>query len=403
MIGSLPLRLPRTRGELAYALVILGLVCGMALCLPLWSTGRAFPHLPLWKWCPPLPAPMDAGLLWATVAAALLSIFSPRLTWAAVGGCLLLALQDQMRWQPWFFQYVLMLALSALIRERNAPAWLCVCRFIVIALYAWGGLHKFTPAYAAMYEATFTVPLTERWPAWAAALVRHSAPAGPWLEIGMALALCFRRTRHAGVVVAVAAHLWILLLIGPLGTHYNHVVWPWNLIMPALVPLLFWRAPAIGWKQIAGGAQWTAAGLTLLLCGLMPMFSRGEKWDRYLSFQLYSGSERRVFLVASPQAVAAMPEAWQKELQPSTSPDFPGWQELHFLQWSVHELSVPPPGDGRHLLGLARRCLTMEFPKRGEIIFVTDFPFRSDLGVDVFTAREMERMRFIPELRRRKQ
>jgi hypothetical protein len=403
MPAPLPFRLPRTCGEFVYALVVLGLVCGMVLCLPLWSTERAFPHLPVWKWCPPLPAPADAVLLWGTVLAALLSIFSPRLTWAAAGGCLLLALQDQMRWQPWFFQYGLMLTLAALMRDRNAPAWLCVCRFIVIALYAWGGLHKLAPAYAAMYEATFTVPLTETWPAWAAALVKHSAPAGPWLEMAMALALCFARTRRAGVVAAVAAHLWILLLIGPLGTHYNHVVWPWNLIMIALVPLLFWRTPELGWKRLAGASQWIAAGLVLLLCGFMPGFSRMEKWDRYLSFQLYSGSERRLFLVASPQAVAAMPEAWRKELTPSASPDFPGWMELHFLQWSLRELNVPPPGDGRHLLALARRCLDMEFARRGEIIFITDFPFRSDLGMDVFTMREIERMRAIPELRRRKQ
>jgi hypothetical protein len=45
----------------------------------------------------------------------------------------------------------------------------------------------------------------------------------------------------------------------------------------------------------------------------------------------------------------------------------------------------------------------MEFARRGEIIFITDFPFRSDLGMDVFTMREIERMRAIPELRRRKQ
>ncbi len=402
MFRSLPLRLPRTSGELVYALVVLGLVCGMMLCLPLWSTGRAFPHLPLWQWCPPLPAPADAVLLWATVIAALLSIFSPRLTGMAVGGCLLLAVQDQMRWQPWFFQYVLMLVLSALIRERNAPAWLLVCRVVVIALYAWGGVHKLTPAYHAMYEATFTVPLTDVWPSWAMAVVRHSAPAGPWLEMGMALALCFHRTRRAGVVTAVAAHLWILLLIGPLGTHYNHVVWPWNLVMIAMVVLLFWRAPEIGWNRLSGARNLTAAGLALLLCGLMPVFSRWEKWDRYLSFHLYSGSERRLFLVASPQAAAAMPEAWRHALTPSASPDFPGWQELHFLQWSVQEIGVPPPGDGRHLLALARRCLAMDFANRGEVIFVTDFPFRSDAGMDVFTQREIERLRAIPELRRRK-
>lgn len=402
MPRPLTFRLPRSSGELVYALVVLGLISSMVLCLPLWATERAFPRLPLWKWCPPLPSPADAVLLWGTLTAAVLSVFSPRFTWAAAGGCLLLAVQDQMRWQPWFYQYVLMLTLAALVRDRNTAAWPLVCRVVVIGLYAWGGLHKFNPAYAAMYDATFTAPLTEVWPAWAAALVRHSAPAGPWLETGMALALCFPRTRRAGVIVAAAAHLWILLLIGPLGTHYNQVVWPWNLVMMGIVVLLFWRAPDFGWKRIAGGPQWIAAGLALLLCGLMPAFSRGEKWDRYLSFQLYSGSERRMILVASPAAVEAMPDAWKRELSPSTSRDFPGWKELHFLQWSLRELNTPPPGDGRHLLALARHCLAMDFARRGEVIFITDFPFHAAAGMDVFSMREIDRMSFIPELRLKK-
>ena len=271
-----------------------------------------------------------------------------------------------------------------------------------MSLYVWSGLHKLTPAYARMYEMTFTTPLAESWPAWAAALVRHSAPAGPWLEMGMALALCFRRTRRAGVIVAAAAHLWILLLIGPLGTHYNQVVWPWNLIMIALVGLLFWRAPDFGWKRVEGARPWTAAGLALLLCGLMPAFSRAEKWDRYLSFQLYSGSERRMFMVVSPAAVAALPAAVHPYLVPSTSPQFAGWKELRGLDWSLGELGVPAPADPRHLLALARRWAAMDFARRGEVLFFTDFPYLTrERGWDLFNVPEIERMVRIPELRRK--
>ena len=165
-------RLPRSRGELVYALLVAGLIAGMVLCLPLWKTERDFPHLPLWGWCPPLPAPADAVLLWGTLLAAVVSVFAPRLTWAAVAGCLLMAVQDQVRWQPWFFQYALMLGLAAVVKDRRGEGWLLVCRVVAVGLYAWGGLHKLTPAYANMYESTFTVPLGALWPAWLAGLVR---------------------------------------------------------------------------------------------------------------------------------------------------------------------------------------------------------------------------------------
>ena len=390
-------RLPRSRGELVYALTVAGLIAGMLLCLPLWKTERDFPHLPLWAWCPPLPAPADAVLLWGTLLVAAASVFSPRLTWTAVAGCLLMAVQDQVRWQPWCFQYVLLLVLAALVKDRRGDAWLLVCRVVMVGLYAWSGLHKLTPAYANMYESTFTVPLSTQWPAWAAGLVRGTAGAGPWLEMAMAAALCFRRTRRAGAVMAAAAHLWIMALIGPLGLNYNPVVWPWNGIMAAVVLVLFWRAPVFGWKSLNGAAPYAAASLAVLLCGVMPALSIWEKWDRYLSFHLYSGSERRIVVILDAAAVAAMPPGWRAQVTASGSPEAPEAKELRFHEWALRELGVPVPADERHLLTLARRCATMDFALRGQVLFYTDFALLvKERGFGIFTAQQIREMRHIP-------
>src|SRR5688500_14477801 len=104
--------LPRSRGELVYALLVIGMLCGMAISLPLWLTGRAFPHLPWAAVFAPFPEPFDAAFLGITVLLLLLSVFVPEraeFAWMAIGGGVILALQDQMRWQPWFYQYLLML------------------------------------------------------------------------------------------------------------------------------------------------------------------------------------------------------------------------------------------------------------------------------------------------------
>jgi len=403
MRNAIPFRLPRSSGELVYALLVAGMLCGMMISLSLWMTGRAFPHLPCVAVFAPFPQPFDAIFFWATALVSLLSAFVPdraALTWMAIGGCVILALQDQMRWQPWFYQYLLMLTLAAIAGSRSAPPFQLLCRIVMVSLYLWSGLHKLTPAYAHMYEATFVAPLTGVWPDWAMALVRTAAPAGPWLEIGMALALCFRTTRKAGVLLAVAAHLVILLLTGPAGIFQNAVVWPWNLIMAALVVLLFWNAPEFGWKSLRVPRQHAAAGLAVLLAGIMPVLSIPEKWDRYLSFHLYSGSERRMLIVVDDDAAAALPEAWKHYLKKSTHN--PEAQEVHFLEWSLDELGVPPPGDQRHLLALGRKCAAMNFAQQGRVLFYTDFSFLvKERGWDTFTPQEIRVMREIPKLRQR--
>lgn len=401
MPAGLSFRLPRSRGEIIHALAVTGLLCGMAISLPLWLTGRAFPHLPCAAVFAPWPAPFDAILTGAVAVLLLAAVLSSGWKWtaAAAGGCVLLALQDQMRWQPWFYQYVLMLAAAAVCRDRRSEAFLALCRIFFVCLYVWSGLHKLTPAYARMYEATFTAPLADQWLGWAVEMVRLGGPVSPWLEIAMGAALCFRLTRKAGVIAAAGTHVVILLMSGPLGTFTNTVIWPWNVIMLAMVPLLFWRVPDFGVRELRTGVHRAAAAVMLLLVGLMPAFSTKEGWDRYLSFHLYSGTERRMMMAVDPGAAAALPTEWQEYLQPSRQQA--DRKELHFLAWSLEEMRVPPPGDERLLLALARKCAAMDFAKRGQVIFYTDFTFQQEKGYDVFTVEEIRRMAAIPALKRK--
>jgi hypothetical protein len=397
LTGHFSFNPPRTPGEIVYALLVAGMVSSMVLSLPLWITERAFPLLPLWSVVQPFPAPLDAIFLWTTVALLVLSVFLPANTWGPVGCCLLLALQDQVRWQPWFYQYLILIAVAAMVKDRNSPSFLLACRIFMICMYFWSGIHKLNPAYPHMYEATFTTPLTGVWPGWAVVAVRGAGPVSPWLETGIGLALCFRPTRILGVAGAVLTHLAILLMTGPLGTFKNAVVWPWNLIMPALVILLFRRTMDPGWRNLRGASQWLAAGSMVLLAGVMPFFSRQGDWDRYLSFQLYSGSERRLVVIADAAAQQAMPENWKPHLQKSAAD--PESRQLGILEWALDELGVPPPCDDRHLLSLARKCARMNFAQAGHVLFYTDFPFLlKERGWITLTPDEVLKLRSFPPL-----
>jgi hypothetical protein len=399
LTGPLSLKVPRSTGEIVYALLAAGMVCGMLLSLPLWMSERAYPLFPCGSLFKPFPAPLDAIFLWVTIALLCLSVFLPAHSWGPVGCCVLLALQDQTRWQPWFYQYLLLITLAAVIRDRRAPSFLLVCRVFMVCMYLWSGVHKLNPGFLRMYEAAFPSLLTGFWPEWAVGAVRSAGPASPWLEIGTGIALCFRQTRMAGIIAAILTHLSILLITGPLGTFRNAVVWPWNLIMPALVVLLFYRTKEFGWKSLSGSRSWEAAGAVVLLAAVMPAFSNDDVWDRYLSFQLYSGSERRLVLIVDQTAAQAMPESWQARLKPSFG--HPENRELAFLEWGLEELHAPPPADERHLLSLARKCAGMDFAKTGRVLFYTDYPFlMEERGWLTIEAEDIQKLRNFPPLRK---
>jgi hypothetical protein len=64
----------------------------------------------------------------------------------------------------------------------------------------------------------------------------------PMTEIAVALGLLAPRLRNAAVVAAIATHVVIFGLLGPLAHGTNAVIWPWNVAMAVLVALLLWNA-----------------------------------------------------------------------------------------------------------------------------------------------------------------
>ena len=64
--------------------------------------------------------------------------------------------------------------------------------------------------------------------------------------------LLFGRAQRFAAFVLVAMHLFIRIVLGPLGHNYNREVWPWNVMMMGLLALLYFRAePACVWWSFA--------------------------------------------------------------------------------------------------------------------------------------------------------
>jgi uncharacterized membrane protein YphA (DoxX/SURF4 family) len=322
----------------------LGLIAGFVLSPTLWLSSRVYPLTPVFHFLPPVPPPFDLVVL---VAMVLLAVWAAaaRRPFKPLAGLLAVAVayatEDQSRWQPWFYQYVTMLAAllwwyarsdDAMRRERALAA----CRLIVAAVYFWSGLHKINPGFLHSAFPWMLEPLRLQW-------LAPLAPAVPIVEAAIGAGLLIPKFRRTAVIGALAMHAFILASIGPLGRNFDQVVWPWNIAMACLVVLLFWRPV---WEPKAAAPK-----LAVVLCAIMPALSFLGVWDNYLSFAMYSGNSNQAWIYMPASVADRLPD----ELQEHTAENPSKVDTIDITQWSYAELNVPPYAELRIYRNIGRK------------------------------------------------
>ena len=223
----------------------MGLLAGISISWKLWhSADRLFPLLPVSSGLS-LPPWSELVLLLGLAISLIASFFLSRrlLTGLATIILLTLCLADQIRWQPWIYQCLLML-LPLLWLKRDgtsADLTLKIERFIMIAIYFWSGFHKRGSEFKSIWTESIAKPLLDLLDQESNLhkFVIDFAEYVPFMEIIIAAALLFSLTRWLGIMLACSLHLGILILVGPLMGDHNQVIWPWNIAMIALVIVLF--------------------------------------------------------------------------------------------------------------------------------------------------------------------
>jgi hypothetical protein len=332
------------RYTLLRAAVILGLLAGFALSPKLWLSSRFYPLTPVWSFLKPLRSPGDYVVMLVLAALLIVLIVVPRraILIAVFALLALLALQDQSRLQPWFYQYVLMLLAIALAgSDRQADA-LNTCCFIVAATYIWSGLAKLNPSFSTAIFPAFVEPFVARGLKPTSWLVQALAIATPVLECATGLGLLIKSFRPVALYCAIAMHVFILLVLGPLGRRFNPVIWPWNLAMIAFLLILFFRREdQLALREIVWG-RFLAGGfvfqkVVLILFGVMPALSFFHLWDDYLSSALYTGNTNSGVIYLSDDAFEQLPDGIENHVYE----EGPSLSSLDINDWSFDELKVP--------------------------------------------------------------
>ena len=339
-------------------ILALSLASMWLISFPLWITTRAYPLSPVSNWLPPIPSPMDHALVWGLLALlGVVAILPDRRSaiLVFVAGAILLALEDQTRWQSWFYQYLAMFAvLGAFPRPlrdgRRARQILNDLRIIVASVYFWSGLQKANRSFVDLLFPSLIDPLIRWLPAGLEPAIASLGPLAPVVEVGIALGLMFPRTRRVAVVAAVFMHAFILASLGLLRGFGHPTIWPWNIAMPAFVILLFGQDDTTTAREIFASRQGAIHWVVVILFACLPVLSFANLWDSNLSFTMHSGNVRIGTIRLVETAVQSLPERIRRLVQR----DQDGRFVLGVATWSSAVFRTPPYPEVRVFRVVAR-------------------------------------------------
>ena len=328
--------------------IVAGLFASLCLSPNLWLSDRLYPLTPVLRSLGPIPAPLD-HILYAALLAMLVAIamFSrpARLISVFILLAIVIALFDQSRWQPWFYQYLVMLGALGLYYGGRArydddhhPA-LNTCRLVVVCIYFWSGVQKVHTDFMVKGFPLLLAPFTRSLPPQLAALINASGFLVPFIEIALGIGLLSSRFRNYAIIGAILMHGFILAAIGPWGLDHNRVVWPWTIAMPAFAAILFWRQQNLSNREIIWPQGQIYQKLVLLLFGIAPILSFFNLWDGFLSAAIYAGNRNEATLYVNDALAARLPREIQRYLYRTNRPG--SLNALFIAEWSLGEIGVP--------------------------------------------------------------
>lgn len=331
-----------------FTLVMLG------LSWPLWVGAGSFPRVPF---APGLPTPGPA-LAWCRFAGLMVAVAAgvwwPRVWMLAVLLLTWLVLEDQHRFQPWAYQFVL--CGLALARLPAGPALAC-CRMLLVALYFHSGLSKLDATFSREMGPLFLSVLLRpagidpfHWPEF----IRETASLGmPLSEAALGLGLIHPTSRRLALPGVVVLHLLLIGILGPWwGLGHSTIVLLWNAGLIVENVVLFGSGPP-RWSSLwKPGRRWATAPVVALFGAAvtLPLGERWEVWDTWPSFALYASHAERTFIEIHKDDVAFYPPSIRDQIAPGS--DSP-WRRIDLTGWSRDERGTPPYPQGRAANGVA--------------------------------------------------
>ncbi|MBK7426658.1 MAG: hypothetical protein IPI60_06345 [Saprospiraceae bacterium] len=337
------------RLSIIYKSVCFCFLIGILITFPLWHHDRLFPMVPFH----PALSDFGAGVHYFLLGLLLL-ITIANIIWkksslaiALISIMILLVLLDQMRLQPWVYIYFLMFIpfiwyfrVKDKKDKSSSLQVLNYIRILLIGTYTWSGLHKFSTefienVYPSMMMGLFKVPLDSK-----LLEMKELGYGMAMVELLIGLGLIFPSTRRWSVLLAIIQHLLILAWVSPLGGNTNYAILPWNVAMIILIIFCAYKTKEsiLFWPAGQNSLKWSTP-LLILFIWIMPALNIKDKWDAYLSFNLYTERISHMFVALRQQAIDELDPQHLEYLAFENLID--EGKVIDIERWSFEEMNVP--------------------------------------------------------------
>ena len=346
--------------------IVVAFSVGLMMSSRLWIGPRSYPTAPVSDLLQFSIAPADLLLfaaLFALAAAILVAAKPQKFILAYLAVVAAFCLLDQTRWQPWVYQYGFLLATLALFswdgedvvgRTRAVN----IARLIVATTYVFSGLQKVNANFVNSDFPWLVEPITNIMPA--AKLPMHLlGMAAPLIQIGFGFGLLTTRYRRISLILAVAMHVFILAMFGPLGQNWNPIVWPWTAAMAVLDILLFSGRERLSLREMFLTDRRPYFVAVIAAFVILPCLSFFNLWDSFLSSAQYAGNLTEATLYVADAARDSLPPAIRSRLV-HTSPDT---NVLNIQRWAIEDVQVTSYPETRVFRRIAKAvCSQTPYP-----------------------------------------
>ncbi len=347
-----------------------GLAACMVLTLPMWGISqRSFPILPIWGNASGDVSIIHPVLFGGVITLLLGGLLKPAQTFLLPIVLLLLCMcaLDLNRLQPWLWFYVLVLGIVFFEKNTAHKA----LRWLLAAVYIWGGANKLSPYFAEDNFAWFcdafeTTRFLGEFPALGYGVALF--------EMALGLLLLWPRSKVWWKWVFVGFHATIILFL--LKAQWNYVVLPWNAAMAALVFVLF-STPILPVSRLHRG-QW----VLLTLAWLFPLAGLFQYWPYQLSWQLYTNTQ--------PEAVFYSPAPCPKTGDVWAEKSFDEGRRLLLDDWSIASIGVPMFYSTHTFRQMGRYlcdCASEPDSSRLEVLYVNPWEKNEEQVISIFCGK----------------
>lgn len=277
---------------------------------------------------------------------------------------------DFVFWQPYTY-FFLSIVVIQFFSKTSEQFWIR-CLLLLAALYLFSGLHKINGAFLyTVWDPYFLKKLFGITSSDFFFLIFHYAGLLVGLiEILLGVGLLFQRTRLWAFRGLVIMHLLIILGLSPIGLFSNEVVVPWNLT------LLFINAQGcLSPKMRYFANPWQLElkkQIFFVLCfWILPIFGIFGYYNRYFSFDVYSGKGTSIFIVFEkpndcPNPL--IPFLYQRKIENKNR-----WV-VSPMRWCKRELHLVLPNDN-YILHSFVEAYQEQYPNSKGQWYLTTYPF----------------------------